>query len=246
MGVQDGSAIQTEKADGIAVIRLAKPPVNALDVELLESLEREVLALRRVRGIVITGTGRAFSAGVDFHRLLDEGHPYTARLLSSMNSCFETVYWLCMPVVAAVNGHAIAGGCALALACDTRYMSRGKFGLNELALGLAFPPSILQIIATVLGDRTYSVVTGAKLYDPEEAFNLGMVDGIVAPDELEKTAIAEATRLAAIPLPVFSATKNALRPVRSTPLFDGRAITNMAKQWLIPENIDRIKAMVNR
>jgi enoyl-CoA hydratase/carnithine racemase len=64
MGVQVESAIQTEKADGIAVVRLAKPPVNTLDAEFLENLEQQVLALRGVRGIVITGTGRAFSAGV--------------------------------------------------------------------------------------------------------------------------------------------------------------------------------------
>jgi enoyl-CoA hydratase len=245
MGVQIESRIQTEKADGIAVVRLAKPPVNTLDADFLEHLEREILALRGVRGIVITGAGRAFSAGVDLHRVLNGGQPYTARLISSMSSCFETVYSLRVPVVAAVNGHAIAGGCALALACDTRYMSRGKFGLNELALGLAFPPPILQIIATVLGDRTYSIITGAKLYDPEEAFNLGMVDGIVAPEELEKTAIAEAARLASIPAPVFAATKNAIRPLRKTPDFDGRAVTKLAKQWLIPENVERIKAIVN-
>ena len=238
------SAIQTEKTDGIAVIRLAKPPVNALDVELLESLEREVLAVRGVRGIVITGTGRAFSAGVDLHRVLDGGHPYTSRLLSSMSSCFETVYSLRVPVVAAVNGHAIAGGCALALACDTRYMSRGKFGLNELALGLAFPPPILAIIATVLGDRAYSIVTGAKLYDPEEAFDLRMVDGVIAPDELEKTAIAEAERLASIPAPVFAAAKSALRPLKSS-RFDATAINTMAGHWLSPENLERIKSIVN-
>jgi enoyl-CoA hydratase len=198
-----------------------------------------------VRGIVITGAGRAFSAGVDLQRVLDGGQPYTARLLSSMSSCFETVYSLRVPVVAAVNGHAIAGGCALALACDTRYISRGKFGLNELALGLAFPPPILQIIATVLGDRTYSIITGAKLYAPEEALNLGMVDGVVAPEELEKTAIAEAARLASIPAPIFAATKNAMRPYRKTPDFEGNAIAKMARQWLIPENVERIKAIVN-
>jgi enoyl-CoA hydratase len=246
MGVQIESTVQTEKADGIAVVRLAKPPVNTLDAEFLEHLEREILALRDVRGIVITGAGRAFSAGVDLRRVLDGGLPYTARLISSMTSCFETLFSLRLPVVAAVNGHAIAGGCALALACDTRYMSGGKFGLNELALGLPFPPPILRIIATVLGDRTYSIVTGAKLHDPEEAFNLGMIDGIVAPEELEKTAIAEATRLASIPAPVFAATKNAMRPLRKSPDFDGTAVTQLAKQWLSPENIEKIKAVVNR
>jgi enoyl-CoA hydratase len=246
MGVQVESAIQTERADGIAVVRLAKPPVNALDVEFLENLEHEVLALRGVRGIVITGAGRAFSAGVDLHRLLDGGYPYTARLISSMSSCFETVYSLRVPVVAAVNGHAIAGGCALALACDTRYMSRGKFGLNELALGLAFPPTILQILATVLGDRTYPIITGAKLYDPEEAFNLRMVDGIVAPEELENKAIAEAARLASIPAPVFAATKNTMRPPLKTSHSDTKAVSNMARQWLIPDNVERIKSMINR
>ena len=246
MGVQVESAIQTEKADGIAVVRLAKPPVNTLDAEFLENLEQQVLALRGVRGIVITGTGRAFSAGVDLQRLLDGGFPYTARLISSMSSCFATVYSLRVPVVAAVNGHAIAGGCALALACDTRYMSTGKFGLNELALGLEFPPSILEIVATVLGDRTYAVLTEAKLHDPEEAFNLHMVDRIVAPEELETKAIAEAARLASIPAPVFAAIKNKLRPSLKNSPSDAKVASDMAKQWLIPENVERIKSIINR
>jgi enoyl-CoA hydratase len=248
MGVQTESVIRTEKTDGIAVLRLAKPPVNALDTELLENLEREVTrcVADGVRAIVITGEGRAFSAGVDLRRLLDGGYPYTARLISSMSSCFATVYALPIPVVAAVNGHAIAGGCALALACDTRLISTGKFGLNELALGLPFPPAILEMIAATLGDRTYSVITGADLHDPEAALNLRMVDRIVAPDDLKQSAIAEAARLGSIPAPVFAATKTTLRPALKNSPSDPDTANDLARQWLAPENVEKIQSAVNR
>jgi enoyl-CoA hydratase len=248
MGVQTESVIRTDKTDGIAVLRLAKPPVNALDTELLESLEREVTqcATDGVRAIVITGEGRAFSAGVDLRRLLDGGYPYTARLISSMSSCFATVYALPVPVVAAVNGHAIAGGCALALACDSRLISAGKFGLNELALGLPFPPAILEMIAVTLGDRTYSIITTAELHDPEAAFNLRMVDRIVVPEDLEEKAIAEASRLGSIPAPVFAATKTALRPSLKNSPTDPDTVADLARQWLTPENVEKIQSVVNR
>src|SRR5260370_33425539 len=103
----------------------------------------------------------------------------------------ETIYSGPRPGGGGGNGHARAGGCALARACDVRYMSPGKFGLNELALGLAFPPVILEIIATVLGERAYPVITGAQLYTAEEELDLGMIDRESAAEGLEREAMAE-------------------------------------------------------
>ena len=248
MNVVDQSGIRTELSGGTAIVRLVKPPVNSLDIELLAQLEEEVTRLGQtdaVRSIVLTGSGKAFSAGVDLHRVLEGGRPYTERLITRMSSCFETIYSVPMPVVAAVNGHAIAGGCALALACDVRYMSPGKFGLNELALGLAFPPVILEIIATVLGERAYPVITGAQLYTAEEALDLGMIDRVAAAEELEREAMAESARLGSIAVPAFVATKRALR-ARHNSRDTAVVAADLAADWLMPANLERFQAIVRR
>jgi enoyl-CoA hydratase len=192
--VDDGSMLITEDRDDVAVLRIEHGRVGALDMELLNALTEAVTASDRA--LVITGTGSSFSAGVDLRRILDGGRPYTEDLLTALSRTFRVVFDHPRPTVAAVNGHAIAGGCVLALACDLRLMSGGRIGLTELAVGVPFPTAALEIVRHALGSRAGQVLLGAQTEDRERALALGMVDELTEPGELLPRAVALATELA--------------------------------------------------
>jgi enoyl-CoA hydratase len=183
-----------ERAD-VTVVRIEHGRVGAMDAELLDALTDAVRASDRA--LVLTGTGSAFSAGVDLRRILDGGRPYTEAFLTSLSRMFRAVFDHPRPTVAAVNGHAIAGGCVLALACDVRLMSGGRIGLAELAVGVPFPTSALEIVRHTLGTNAGRAVLRAETVGPEQALTLGMVDEVVGPDELHPRALDLATELAA-------------------------------------------------
>jgi enoyl-CoA hydratase len=187
--------LSTEDRDDIAVLRIEHGRVGALDVELLDALTEAVTAADRA--VVITGSGSSFSAGVDLRQVLDGGRSYTDELLVALSRTFRAVFDHPRPTVAAVNGHAIAGGCVLALACDLRLMSGGRIGLAELAVGVPFPTAALEIVRHALGPRTGQVVLGAQTVDRDGALALGLVDELTEPEELLPRALALADELAA-------------------------------------------------
>ena len=181
--------------DDVAVLRIEHGRVGALDLELLDALTEAVTTTDRA--LVITGSGSSFSAGVDLRRILDGGRPYTEEFLAALSRTFRAVFDHPRPTVAAVNGHAIAGGCVLALACDLRLMSGGRIGLTELTVGVPFPTTALEIVRHALGSRADQVVLGAQTWDRERALALGMVDELAEPDQLLPRAVTLAAELAA-------------------------------------------------
>src|SRR5947209_14963479 len=164
----------TEDRDDVSVLRIEHGRVGALDVELLDALTDAVTTSDKA--LVIAGSGACFSAGVDLRRILDGGPSYTEQLLAALSRTFRAVFDHPRPTVAAINGHAIAGGCVLALACDLRLMSGGTMGLSELAVGVPFPTSALEIVRHALGSRSGQVLLGAQTGDRERALTRGMVD----------------------------------------------------------------------
>ena len=201
--------------DGVRVVELAHGKVNALDLELLEAIIDAFRAADPEQPIVLTGAGRAFSAGVDLRRIVDEDEGYTSRFLDALSASFLAVFDHPAPVVAAVNGAAIAGGCVIAAACDRRLISRGPIGLAELAVGVAFPTSAVEIMRGVLGARTADLMLTARLVEADEARATGLVDEVVPGEELVDRAIACAARWGALPPGVFAHTKHQLQgPVR--------------------------------
>lgn len=201
----------------VAVLRMAHGPVSAMDVELCEGVAEALrgLADERVRAVVLTGTGRSFSAGVDLRRFLADGAPYAARLMAALDEVFLAAFELRIPMVSAVNGHAIAGGCVLAATADVTLMAEGKgrIGLPEVRVGVPFPRSALEVVRHVVGDVVLRrMVLGGKTYLPDEAAAIGLVDEVVPADELLKAAVARARALAdEIPADTFAITKTQLR-----------------------------------
>jgi len=226
--------IERTDVDGVAVVRLAHGKVNALDLELLDAIAGACAELDAgpQRAVVLTGSGRVFSAGVDLWRVVDGGPGYVRALLPALTRAFLALFGLGRPVVAAVNGHAIAGGAVLACACDRRLMADagGRIGVTELLVGVPFPQAALEIVGYAAG---VGAVLSGELFEPGAAG--GFVDAVVAAEDLLDTAVATAAGLAdRIPADTFRLTKEQLhaavldRLARLAPLYDER----VAELWV--------------
>ncbi|GAA4604702.1 enoyl-CoA hydratase [Actinoplanes octamycinicus] len=209
--------IELDEAGGVAVVRLAHGKVNALDLELLERITATFTELDAgpAAAIVFTGAGRAFSAGVDLWRVIDGGAGYVHAFLPALEAAFLAVFSTGKPVVAALNGHAIAGGAILAAACDHRVMAdgAGTIGVTELRVGVPFPASALEILGHAYGEpQARRQVLAADTLGPAAALAAGRVDELAPPDGLLDAAVAVARRLAARTRPdTFRLTKAQLQ-----------------------------------
>jgi enoyl-CoA hydratase len=237
----------------VTVLRLDHGPVSAMDLELLEALRAEMAKCAADdSAVVITGTGRAFSAGVDLRQILDGGASYIDHFLPALTGAFEDVLRYRRPVVAAANGHAIAGGCVLVCCADIRLMAAGtgRIGVPELLVGVPFPAMGLAAVRLATGDRGIEeiIYTGAT-YLPEEAQRRGLVDEVVPEDELLARAVARAEQLAAIPPAAYWQTKQALRgPIldRAAGPESRRADEEMTETWKSAESVAAIAAYVEK
>jgi len=243
--------IVPEDRDGIRVLRLAHGKVSAMDIELGEAFiaEMDAAAASSVRAVVVTGTGSSFSAGVDLFRLLKDGPAYGQRFLPVLDAMLRVALTFPKPVVAAVNGHAIAGGCILAATCDRRIMAgTGRIGIPELVVGVPFPALPLQIMSARLPDAAFRdlVMTG-RTVAVDEALTLGLVDEKCEADALLDRALTVARQLAAIPPEAFALTKEAFTTLildRAASLADVNA--RVAHAWLQPHTYDTIRAYLER
>jgi enoyl-CoA hydratase len=241
-----------EDRDGIRILRLAHGKVSAMDIELGEALVAELTGSldSTVRAVVLTGSGSSFSAGVDLFRVIKDGPAYGARFLPVLDAMLRDVLAFPKPLVAALNGHAIAGGCILAAACDHRIMSdgNGRIGIPELAVGVPFPALPLQIMAArVSGPVLRDLVFTGRVVQVDEAVTLGLVDAKCAADTLLDRAVATAERLSAIPATTFALTKEAfVTPIldRTRELADLNA--RVVHAWMQPETYDTIRAYLER
>ena len=207
--------IERSQHEGILTLRLAHGKASALDVELLDALLRELDAVGEdVRALLLTGTGSIFSAGVDLFRLTRDGADYVRRFIPLLCRCVRALFAFPRPVVAAANGHAIAGGCVLVLAADVRLMAEGtgKIGVPELLVGVPFPTAPLEVVRfSVPQDKVQSLLYTGQTLSPGEALTAGLVDEVVAPHELLTRAQEIARQLALIPPQVYRLTKQSLR-----------------------------------
>ena len=173
--------IERKDTDGIRVLKLAHGKVSAMDIELGEALTREIAdaAAAPIKAVIVTGSGSAFSAGVDLFRVVNDGPEYGRRFLPVLDEFLRAALTFPKPMVAAINGHAIAGGCILAAACDHRIMveGNGRIGIPELAVGVPFPALPLQIMAARLADGPLrDLVFTGRTVQVDEAKAIGLID----------------------------------------------------------------------
>lgn len=246
--------IEVTRQGGVSVMTLAHGKANALDIELCEALAAEFEAMRdsaATGAVVITGRGHIFSAGVDLLRLSEGGAAYVRRFLPALRRLYDTVFFFPKPVVAAVNGHAIAGGCVLACCADRRIAARdgGRIGVTELLVGVPFPPLAFEVMRfatspTFLADTILSGTT----YPSEVALARGLVDEVVAQAQLVPNAIAAADQLAALSPQAFAMSKRQLRQAAAERLerLGRQADAEAEAIWAAPATLERIRDYVVR
>jgi enoyl-CoA hydratase len=207
--------IERESHGAVTVLRLAHGKVSALDAELCLALRAELAPLAGASGaVVLTGTGSSFCAGADLKRVMDGGEAYLAGFLPALIGAVEEVFRFPRPLVAAVNGHAIGGGCVVAAAADIRLMAagRGRIGIPELLVGVAFPAIAIEAVRLATGGAGLGdLALGGGVFEPEEALRRGLVDAVVEPERLLEEAVARAERMAAIPPASFAHAKAQIR-----------------------------------
>ena len=187
-------------------LRLARPPVNALNPQLCGDLAAAITTAvdAGAQGLVLSGGPKVFSAGLDVPYLVSLGEDRAA-LRAAWESFFGAARALAqspVPVVAAIGGHAPAGGCVLALCCDYRVMASGPFaiGLNETQVGLVAPEGIQHLMRRVVGPyRAERLLVAGELVQSEAALAMGLVDELVDIDSVPVRAVAWLTQLLALP-----------------------------------------------
>jgi enoyl-CoA hydratase len=244
--------IERTDRDDIATLRLAHGKASAFDLELMDELQSQLRALRSgdTRAVILTGTGSIFSAGVDLFRLTRDGRDYAQRFVPALSAMLETLFYLPLPVVSAVNGHAIAGGCILNAASDYRLMASGtgRIGVPELLVGVPFPSIALEILRFSMPKQHIEelVYTGRTIL-PDEALEKGLVDEVVAPDKLLDRAMEMATQFAKIPTNAFRSTKHQLRaPITERVRRFAQADEKSLEIWSSEDTHEHIRGYLER
>jgi enoyl-CoA hydratase len=224
-----------EARGGIAVLRLRGTKGNSITPDVIGELDALVRDVARsdARALVVTGEGKFFSAGLALPALVARSRDEMRAFMGEFSAAMRQLFQLPKPVVAAINGHAIAGGAVLALQCDVRLAAAGeyKIGLNESQLGISLPTAVMEPLRLAVPARSLGAIAlEGRLFSPAEALGLGLVDALVPAAELEARAVAHAEALGAIPALAFATTKAALR----RPVLEaiGRYAEADAERWL--------------
>ena len=243
--------ITVEAAGGrVAVVRMAHGKANALDTAMCRDLTAQFGQLERggYRAAVLTGRGPIFSAGVDLLRLRDGGPGYLDEFLPALSEAFLAVFGCSIPVVAAVNGHAVAGGCILVAACDQRVMNsgHGRIGVTELLVGVPFPVTALEILRFAVGTSQLRELTYfGRTYPAYEALSLGLIDEAEASVLPRATAIAG--QLAALPPEPLRHTRRQIRGPALHRIASGRATDDLVRRmWDSPAAREKVQEYVQK
>jgi enoyl-CoA hydratase len=241
--------IEIQTVGTVRVLTLSSGRVNALDVELLEEITAAIHELQGsgAAALVVTGTGRVFSAGVDLNRVLQGGADYIDRLIPAISDMAIAIFGYPGPTVAAINGAAIAGGCVLACACDRRLMSPdAQIGTTEVRVGVPFPVAALEVARYACGDHAEEVLLGGRLYRGADAVASGLVHRVVAEDLVE-AAVAEASDLGDIPVDAYRHTKAQLRAPILARISEAGGIDRKVRQlWGADQTRQRIADSLER
>lgn len=220
--------VRLEVVGGVGTIRLDRPPVNAMNASMQDQLHAVALeagARDDVRAVVIYGGTRSFAAGADVKEMAAMTHADMVVRAVPLQAAFTAVAQIPKPVVAAITGYALGGGCELALAADVRFCADGaKLGQPEILLGVIPGAGGTQRLARLVGpSRAKDLVFTGRMVDAGEALRIGLVDKVFPSESVYEEAVAWATQFAAGPAAALRAAKEVVDRGLATDLATGLA-----------------------
>lgn len=229
--------------DGIATVTLHRGKVNALNEPMVEEIKTVFADIRkseRVRAIVLTGKGKFFSFGFDIPEFLSYSKDEFTRYLTQFADLYAYLFLFPKPVIAALNGHTIAGGCMLATACDYRLMVSGKakISLNEISFGSSVFAGSVEMLTFCAGSKNaQTILYNGSMYSAEEAQAVGLVDQISTEQDLAEESLTVARQLGKKDGKAFQSIKQLLRqPVAdSMNRREGESIRQFVDIWYSEE-----------
>src|SRR5467141_1555129 len=243
--------MRIERNGPVALLRMENGKANAISASLLERLDGLISQLADARAAVITGQGSAFCAGLDLPSLADLDRATMRGFIQRFSAVVLRIFELPIPLVAAVNGHAVAGGCVLALQADVRIGADrdARIGLNETQLGLGLPLAVVETLRwQVPGPSLAPLALEGRLVSPREALQLGLLHEVVPEAELLARALQRATTLAALPPAGLRMVKESLRKLAAVAARANESAESerWLDTWFSPESQQRLKEAVAR
>ncbi|MDB1088301.1 enoyl-CoA hydratase-related protein [Streptomyces sp. ACA25] len=207
--------VHLEVADGVGTIRLDRPPMNALNIAVqdrLRELAEEITRREDVRAVILWGGEKVFAAGADIKEMREMDHAAMVARSRGLQDAFTAVARIPKPVVAAVTGYALGGGCELALCADIRIAAdNAKLGQPEILLGLIPGAGGTQRLPRLVGpSRAKDLIFTGRQVRAEEALAIGLVDRVVPAGEVYEEARSWAAKLAAGPAMALRAAKESV------------------------------------
>ena len=210
----ESSLVLFEIRNNVGVVKLNHGPTNAINLNLvghMTEILREVKADQRIRGLVLTSSNdKFFSIGFNIPELIELPRDDLVNFYNSFNKLCIDLFTLPMPTIAAITGHAIAGGCILTLCCDYRFIAQGRklMGLNEIKLGLPVPYVADCILRNLVGIRhAREIMEGGDFFLPEASSQMGLVDQVLPLEGVITEAVEQVEAIGAHPKDAFTAIK---------------------------------------
>jgi enoyl-CoA hydratase/carnithine racemase len=212
---QSPELVRVEVDAGVATIRLDRPPMNAINSAMQEQLRAaaaQVSADASVRAVVLFGGEKVFAAGADVKEFAGQDHAYMLRDAQRLTSALDALARIPKPVIAAVTGFALGGGCELALTADFRVSAdNAKWGQPEILLGIIPGMGGTQRLPRLIGPaKAKDLIYTGRFVDAAEALEMGLVDAVVPAEQVYETALAMARKFAKGPALALAAAKAAI------------------------------------
>ncbi len=243
--------VHTTIENNIATVRMERGKVHALNEEHVEQLGTAFHQLEEnddAHAIVLTGTDKFFSFGLDVPELYDYKPDDFIRFITKFTDLYSLIFIYPKPVIAAINGHAIAGGCMLATACDWRIMMIGRYriALNEVTFGSTVFHGAMEMLKFLCGCRRAEIIAGfGEMYSAEGALNMGLVDDTAYEDDFNKKILDKAAQYLSVDLTSFGAIKELLRrPIfERMRLYEAESLQRFTDIWYSPSTREKLKSI---
>lgn len=244
--------IEVEISDGIGLMRMTRPPANILDLAYLDAMADKFEELAKddaLRSLVVSGQDSVFSAGLDLKTVPFYDPDEQNRMIAAINRAFGGLYCFPRPTIAAINGHAIAGGMVLALCCDYRIARTDncRLGLAEVRVGVPYPLAAIEAAAAELPRQAgRNMILFRRDIDATTALEWGVVDQLMPAEDLMEAAMNKARELAELPRSTYTKVKRQYRRTSIARIEDVIAKENdpLRGEWLTAETTDAARAML--